>query len=251
MNEEIQNILIATPVRNRAWVLPYFITSILNLSYPKSNLGLLFIINNSTDDSENLINKMYNTYKNDYRSFDIVNKDYGNIAQDTRVGSRRHIYPVLADIRNLIKDYFLKSTYNYLFAIDSDIIPIKSILNELIGLRAMAAAAVIYNDKGRGIVTNTMEIQTIHPLVIKHINLSKVGNIYKADLSGAVALYKKALFQKGFMYKDSPQGEDLAFAQQLKEAKISWVCKRHLAYHIMVQENLDLYLKEGDKVFAY
>ena len=214
----------------------------LNIEYPRSNLGYFFAINNSTDDSEQLLRDMYNKYKKEYRSFDLMGYYYPDVAVDTRVGSRRHIYPVLADLRNVIRKFFLNTDYDYMFTIDSDVLVKPNVLKELLALDTLAASAVIYNDKGRGVIGNAMIIESAEPFRAKHVMLDNVGDVFEADLSGACTLYKREVFERGFFYKDGPVGEDVSFSCQLKEAGIKFKMKKNLAYHCMTGENLRRYL---------
>jgi len=240
-----KKVLVACAVRNRGWILPYFIKCILNIDYPKKCLGFLFILNNSTDDSKSILENLYNIHKNDYCSFKIIEKNYGELAEDTRIGSRTHIYPILADLRNYMVEEFLKSDCNYLFQIDSDILAKPNILKELLDLNALASSAVISNDYGRGIISNCMYIYGTRSTDIKHVNLNELPDVFECDLSGACALYKRELLEKGFKYKNGPMGEDVDFCFQLKETGVKFKRKKGLVYeHIMKPDMLEKFKEE-------
>ena len=47
----MDDIMIGCPVRDREWILPKYLDSIYALSYPKENICLCFIVNDSTDNT--------------------------------------------------------------------------------------------------------------------------------------------------------------------------------------------------------
>lgn len=230
------NILISSLVRDRDWILPDFLNCIKNLNYRKAHLDLLFIVNDSTDSSLDILLE----FKDDntsFRDITILEKNYGH-KEDKRGRSRRHVYSVLADLRNMMVDKFLESDCTHLLQIDSDILCNPDLLTELLDLQTDAAAAVIFNDYGRGNIGNVLNFKHIDPVSIKHIILPEQPDIFECDISGACALYTKELLEQGFKYLDSPDGEDTMFCLQLHKARIKFKCRKGLATHCMKEEEL-------------
>ena len=44
-------VLIACPVKDRDWILPNYLQSVLELDYPKELIDIYWIVNNSSDNS--------------------------------------------------------------------------------------------------------------------------------------------------------------------------------------------------------
>jgi len=78
---ENPNILIASFIKNMAFCFPQWSQSILNIDYPKKNIRIVIIENDSIDDSYSLLQEFKKEYKNKYLSIDILHLDTGG--QDT------------------------------------------------------------------------------------------------------------------------------------------------------------------------
>jgi len=69
--ENLPTIDIIFPLRNRSWVLPYFLDCIYNLDYPKEKLSIICLLNDSTDNSSKIINQFAQQHKKEYKNIHI------------------------------------------------------------------------------------------------------------------------------------------------------------------------------------
>src|SRR3972149_412413 len=111
-----KNILIGSPIRNRGWILPEYLTHLEFLDYPKENLAFHFILNDSTDDSKYWLENWKNLNENKYRYVKIeeINFSYPEdlgCFGNGRSGSakisqvrRQYTYKALAELRNKLLD---------------------------------------------------------------------------------------------------------------------------------------------------
>ena len=145
------NILVSCPIHNRQTILPYYLKHILNLTYPKQNITLFFIVNNSTDSTLQILKEFRNTYQNEYRNIEV--KEYNtNLSKgDERTDEMRkqHTYNHLATLRNKIIKKCVKEDHDFLLSCDSDILIRSTIVEDLLYYNekfgAKFIASLIYN----------------------------------------------------------------------------------------------------------
>lgn len=199
-------ITLATLIRDRAWILPEFLQHVYELDYPKDKMILLFLINDSKDESENILRKFRTDHKDEYLAIKIMRHDLG-MPQDSRTQIRKtHIYHGLAQLRNEILQAFLKTDGEYLFSVDSDILMPSNTLNQLIKDDKDIVSAHIWNNASRT-ANNSM---IIYEGRYRHLNLP-VNQIMKVDLTGAIYLIKREVIASGARYAWSDIGEDAPF----------------------------------------
>jgi|GEM_PF-1368401 len=150
-------ILIAAPIRNRAWILPEYLSHLERLEYPKDKLAFHFVLNDSTDGSKGILQTWKVVMEKEYRYVRIseVNFNYPpDLAEEGR-GRERNGYPrwkysykALSALRNLILNIaWLDTEADYLFSIDSDILVKPDVLNRLLEQKKEMIAALVKNDK--------------------------------------------------------------------------------------------------------
>jgi len=236
----MKSVLIGSLVRDRGWILPYFSRCLSRISYNKKDIELLFILNNSEDNSREILCKFRDRYESECGSIKIEEKNFDDLKPDTRCGSRSHIYPVLAILRNDLISYFLKSNCDYFFMVDSDVLVKPNILTELLKLDSLAASAVIHNDYENGNYGNALNVINPETKEVEHILLKNAPDVFECDVSGACTLFKRELLEKGHVYKNNPCGEDLSFCLGLYEVGIKFKCKKGLVHgHMMNQKVLE------------
>lgn len=220
----MKKILIAAPIRNRAWILNQYLACIDAIDYPRQNISSFFILNDCTDDSEKILEDwMVIKNKETYPNF---GWKWGNIQVTTinfnapsdmgengmgRSGLNRsiHTYKNLSILRNKILDYACEREFDYIFSIDSDIFIKSDILNKLIATGKDIVAALISNS---GTDWNFL------PLTGGDRNTIP-AELFEVRVTGACYLISRKVFtNKNIRYSDKfHSGEDEAFCQSARE----------------------------------
>ena len=141
----LNTVRICTLVRNREWVLPYYLEYLYNLKYDKKQITIYWLVNNSTDSSLNLLQAFKEKYKSEYNKIVIEEINKSNLPEDHRNAQSRKtngIYTHLSDLRNHM---FNKCKEDYLFNIDSDILVEPYTLQKLLDSQKDMIASTIYN----------------------------------------------------------------------------------------------------------
>lgn len=246
--EHLPTIDIITPIRNRAWILPYFLKKIYDIDYPKNQITLIFCLNDSKDESQNILNKFKDDYNKQYKDIQILIKNLNAIEDKRESAIRAEIYTTLSQIRN----FLLKQTKSdYVFSIDSDILCEPDILKRLLSAKKDMISSLIYNGylfeperpwKYTNIMNKLDGKQYIH-LSKRHRDKDKYEDcIVKADMTGAVSLFTKDV-AKSCTYQEHPLGEDFPFCEQAIAKGFKLYSNINLySQHIMSEELLQLYL---------
>ncbi|OME55384.1 hypothetical protein BSK59_12960 [Paenibacillus odorifer] len=252
---EHKNILIACPVRNREWILPAYLEHLHSLKYPKKNLSILWVINQSDDNSEQILKKFQREYSHEYRKITIKIFNGSKIVpNDKRIRAtrNRYIYNHLAELRN----YILSQVGNndFIFSSDSDILLKPDTLTQLINSDKDIISSIIFNgykfDKENAwrypnILKQLSDgkIEHIANSYVKKSPISKISKLLQVDVTGASVLLSKYAATK-IKYGYHIQGEDVAFCLEAKKKGFDIWCDIGLFnQHIMDKEMLVDYKK--------
>ena len=113
-------ILLTMPVRNRAWCLPKVLNSIRKQDYPLDRISLMFLMNDCTDETEEILTKFMHKYNEIFNNIVIVTENFepeGDELKDhfwTNEGFKR-----IGEIRNLCLKIWDKE--DYMMMMDSDL----------------------------------------------------------------------------------------------------------------------------------
>jgi len=238
MNDK--RIMIFAPVNQRAWILSYYLRNIYNIEYPKSLLSILWIVNNCTDNSFQLLQEFKDRHNDEYESIDIQIWDNPEMGIDSRDTVHRNTYTYrwLSDLRNRGVSECIKHDCDYLFSCDSDILVRSNVLELLLKADKDYVAGLIYNgyETHESIYWQIPNMLRKEGNYYKHVNnyytKNKLG-VIEIDFSGAVFLANKKVLP---FYKFAPDrmGEDLPACQSLQKAgfKIYGCCDSY-SQHIM------------------
>lgn len=234
----MKTIRICTLIRNRAWILPYYLEHIYNLEYDKKLITIHFLVNNSTDSSLNLLQEFKEKHNSKYNNIIIEENNKSNLSEDNRDMRSRianGIYHHLAEMRNYL---FNKCKEDYLFNIDSDILVEKYALKKLVSSNKDMIAGTIYNGYqysdeywnytnlclfrlGENKINNIKVVRnSCYSLKRRDIRLLLRENktIIELDLTGAICLYSKKLYSdKTIRFGFHLDGEDYAYCLKAKE----------------------------------
>jgi len=120
-----KNILIGTPVKNGAKFLDNFLNKLNNLSYPKENISLCFIENDSEDDTWSILNEIISKKIpiHEYKDITILKLDLGFLLKhECRYQIEHYQQRInnLVILRNFIVNNYLKNN-DYLWWLDIDV----------------------------------------------------------------------------------------------------------------------------------
>lgn len=244
-------ITIAAPIRDREWILPYYLKHLENIDYPKDRIELLFVINDNSDNSYQLLNDYKNRHIDSYKRIRLETYNR-NVPGDNRetVARKKYIYDHLSKLKNYIMS---KVKTDFLLFIDSDILVPSDIITNLLKHRKDIVSGLIWN----GYLVSP-EKPYLYPNVMKsigknlysHIVNYRVKNIEpsscltRVDLTGAVMLLSKAVY-KSIRFGYHPQGEDAHFCNMAQNKGFEIFCDLGVfCHHVMNEKLLREYLDE-------
>jgi len=224
------NMMIGSPIQNRQSCLVSYLENIRNLNYPKEKIHLAFLLNNSHDDSYEILKTFRNEYLKDYRKISIwdvcgLNDDY----QDFRAPGRN--YKHIADARNLWLTMF-DSESEYLFSIDSDILVEPETLNKLLSRKKDICSALIWNNHAGP--TNLYNIlRKNRSGYYKVIEREFEDDVIEVDVTGACYLINRNVIDSGVRYSHHTWGEDFGFCIAAQKKGFEIFCDTtQRPYHI-------------------
>jgi glycosyltransferase involved in cell wall biosynthesis len=144
--EELPEVLIATLIRNRAWCLPKFLEALERQThtYPANKISYIFIVNDSVDESEELLKKWAQNEGKKYKEIKIRSLNFGNSDALDHTWSDVKLKN-MADMRDMCLELLKTSTCTFLFSIDSDVIlQHDDILRHLVGLDKAVVSEVFW-----------------------------------------------------------------------------------------------------------
>jgi glycosyltransferase involved in cell wall biosynthesis len=219
-------VLLGAPVRDRAWILPRFIEHVKNLQLDDIELETLFIANDCTDNSAELLDKA---------GFNVIVRD--NLPSKSRGHLRgQYSYEHLGVLRNILVDEFLKTDADYLFSIDTDILMKPDYLKKLVWNDLDICAMLLGNKIVGG--TRVHNIMRISPKTGWYVHFQnwEDDSIIEVDLTGAVYLIKREVLENGVRYGFAPQGEDAYFCKLAQDKGYKLYCDTSLKpTHVMAQ----------------
>lgn len=249
------NILIACPIRNRAWILLEYLTHLQDLNYPRENIAFHFVVNDSTDDTKKMLTIWKNYYEKYYRYIRISEVNFG-VPKDLEEGEGRdgsvkitqtrhnYTYKTLSILRNLILDFAdFDETCSYLFSVDSDILVNPETVNDLLMVLSTNKDIVGSCISNGGCCFNFL------PLSGKREIIPENQNPFEVRLTGACMMVSRKVFSnKKIRYSPENSGEDEGFCKSAKALGFKsyvYVDPRGIQKHIMRKEEKEQLCKKG------
>jgi hypothetical protein len=251
---EGKTVLISAPVCNRAWILPYYLRNLYNLEYNKMLISIYWIVNNSNDETFQILSKFQHDHKNEYRQIkiDIFNNE--KIPEDNRseLVRKQHIYAWLSLLRNRILDKCVEWNCDYLLSCDTDILMRKDCLTKLLSHDKAVCAGLI----GNGYLVNPSN-PFLYPNILKKLenrNYKHIYNYYvknktgliEVDFTGAVICISKEVCKTTKYAPDLTYGEDLPWSKDVQKAGYKLYCDCSCYnQHVMSKELLEKFKSFG------
>lgn len=223
-------VLIGCPVRNRAWALPAYLTALEALDYPAERVRFVFVLNDSTDDSETILRAFARK-----RPTSLLRHDL-NFPRWQR---GHYSYANLALLRNLLIAETLRCEADYLFSVDSDVLPPPHALRRLLAAEKPLIGARVPNDlhlSGPHWRCNFLCADARGRL--RHPRTFPRDAVIPVDVVGAAVLIARAVLESGCRYEPAPTGEDEGFCRRAKAAGFQpWVDTGLTCRHLMMEES--------------
>lgn len=228
-------VAIGCPIRNRDWNVRSYLLAMERLVYPKDKLGFVFLVNDSTDSTLDMLLEWKDKHKDEYQYIDIKNVNLGAIEDKRSAQVRREIYSHLAIVRNMLLDMVKFQFPDYFFSVDSDILVQHNTLSSLVHNRKDICSAIVHNDRNinRKWPNRFVNIMIKEDGKYKHYKDYPINDIFEVDVTGAVYLMSRPVYTT-IRYDWDKQGEDIAFCRNAKEAGFKIFCDSRLyCYHLM------------------
>lgn len=211
-------VMIGCPVRNRAWVLPFYLDCLQKLDKSLAEVRYCFIINNCSDASPQILTEFA---RQEPERVNLIFKDYPNPG-----GFRRGEYSFsrLAELRNLLLQAFLESDCDYLFSLDSDILVPSHTLSQLLQDKCDVVSALVCNGheirdaRIYNILAQGRERNYLHIVDFPR------DQIFPVDCTGAACLIKRGVIEAGVRYSGKRGGEDIAFCEAATDLGFAIYC---------------------------
>lgn len=231
----VQKIISGTLIHDRMWVLPHFLKE---LSKVKGLSEIVFLANNCKESTLELL------------------ANYGKVYIDNTEPSTADRQPgrgkSLAYYRNQLLDIvFGDLGADKMLSLDSDIISYPDIVYDLLSFRKDIISCYVWNDLHFKKPEDPIHIGNI---------MEKVGNTYghipsdrirpnrlmRVDLTGAVAMIDKKVYNAGVRYSAARTGEDEGFCRDTEEKGFMLYCYTKLLLHCMTVSILNQCIATGE-----
>jgi hypothetical protein len=224
-----KKILLGAPVRDRGWILPRFIEHIKKSDLTGIKLDTLFIANDCADNTIPLLKGA---------GFHVL--EFNNLPGRTAGSVRgKYSYSHLANLRNILVEEFLKTDNEYMLSMDTDILVPPEGIRKLAENNLEICSMLLCNQPGvMGNRAHNIMYRLQGTNKFYHIFRWTEGDIIQIDLTGAVYLIHRRIFESGVRYSNYARGEnipeDIIFCIQAREKGFNMYCDTSLKpIHVM------------------
>lgn len=237
-------IIIGCPVQNRDWILPYYLDHIYKLDYDKKEIILVFLVNDSLDNTLNILLDFQRKHESEYNGIIINNAIYGLKPDDRNKGRNSQSFHQFTVVRNRWIEIIKGINADWVFSIDSDILVPSNSLKKLISNNKDICSMLVNNSLHRmGFgkdCFNIMKLGGLSKDKYAHIMEFELNSLFQVDVTGAAYLIRKNVFNNT-TYQYHNQGEDIGFCRNARMNGYEIWCDSSLyANHIMDRK----YIKE-------
>jgi len=237
-------ILLGMPVRNRGRVIGSTLSSIYQQKYPRKKIGCYFLLNDSTDNTEEILTSFQKKYREEYRFIEIEKINLGT-PPDIRSRphmmpkpipyNRQEIYKALCQLNNMVLERLLKDDAEYLFAVDSDTLLQPDCLAKLVKARRKVITTIQAVDYQGGRILGIWRISSNG--LCKRITpqeREQEKEIFEVNLIGGTWLLSREIPEKGIRYEYDGRGASVGFSERINKAGFKiYAYRDEIAYHQM------------------
>jgi hypothetical protein len=252
--DEHKSILIATPIYNRAWILPYWIEAIEKQDYPKDRIGFIFELGPDDDETHNMLFD-WQSRRSEYKVFDgqiLMSMNHEAHPDGLRVWDSMKYYNMVTLRNNLLeRATAISDGFDYYFSLDSDIIlEDPQTLNKLLAYAVDPSHHVIsplmyMTPHDVGFPSAMTWVENPGGRAARQLQQYKKGQFFQADIVMAAVFMQKEIY-RNVRYVWHRQGEDLGFAAELaRHGYNSFAAWDIYCPHIMNTSMLESYTRTG------
>ena len=219
-------LVVASPIKNREWILPKFIECLKRLDVSYDDVIYLFLDDASDDNSLGLLQEFA---LHDARVMILKNTiPFAKNTSSRDIRNRKELYHHLSALRNRLIDTAIGFGADRVFMVDSDILVVPQIVSTLENHDVDYCATVVSNTK------------TIKPADLKekewydscnilvenkggaltHMQPVLLNKLITCNVSGAAFLVKGHALKSGAKFEYHLHGEDVGYCYQLAEHDI-------------------------------
>lgn len=222
-------ILLAAPVRDRAWILPAYLERVADLELPEGvELDAYFLVNGDLGDGSVEILKRFAEVMDGRMGVVVERYMTPPPAPPTReTHNRMAIFGYLAGLRNTTLDRALQNGYDYLFSVDSDILMPSWTLRRLLSAEKDVVAAALVNDEFWNLPPRYRAYNMLRRAdypgmdgvqAFQHVTDMPDSGLIEVDVTGACFLIARRVLEAGCRFDTHPAGEDVPFCQAVQMA---------------------------------
>ena len=253
-------VMVAAPIRNRAWILPEYLSALKQLEVPEGvEVGYFFLVNDSTDESLDILLSTVIGNIDDplWPGAEFAVWDTGAEDDDRKNRREKGIYTHLQRLRDRIRQYAVDQGYDYLLSVDSDVIVQPGTLSALLAHRVDFVAAMLSNvPDGSFHAVNAAQVilggdvPWSDPVSIG-VQAPQGDGLVEVGMTGACFLASRQALENGSYLWEAPYGsnyekaiaalpgEDMVFAMSLKATGIrQYLDESHRVFHCYTEERL-------------
>lgn len=226
-------VMVGCPVRNRAWVLPVYLTALTQMNYPPEALEFCFVINNCQDDTPFILEYFARQCSSPVRLVEEHSSRPG--------GYKRGYYSLsqLADLRNRLLREFLDSSCTHLFSVDSDIIVPEFALQILLADNCPVVSALVCNGHELGDPGIFNVLNRDDEGNYRHIRDIPAGCLFPVDCTGAACLITREVIEGcGVRYASDKGAEDIGFCQEVRRKGLGIYCDSRVEGRHLMNEGM-------------
>ncbi len=214
----MSKVMIGCPVRNRAWILPYYLDCLRRLDNREFEVSYCFVINDCSDASPEILARFA---REEPEPVTLVEK---NCLYPGGFRRGEYSFSHLANLRNLLLQVFLESNCDYLFSLDSDILVPENTVARLLQDECDIISALVCNGHEIGDPGIYNILQRGREGSYLHIRDFPRNRVFPVDCTGAACLIKRAVIATGTRYSGRRGGEDIAFCEAAQARGFSIFC---------------------------
>ena len=233
-------------IKNRAWILPHFLSCVYNLAYPREATSCIFLDDASTDGSRDMLEEFRVRHAAEYKHLLIIDnpRPIGGHTSSRGVKNRFPVYRHLAHLRNHVLRKARELGSKWQFSVDTDILFVPDVLQQLGQHHLPYVSTLILND------STAMGRFDYEHLENRHVNFGnvemingeelyinfpyKLGQLYEIMVSGACYLLNEQALYADAEFTFHQLGEDTGYCNNLRAQGISIVCDTTpKAVHVM------------------
>lgn len=227
MGKEHPVVAVGCPIQNRAFCVEEYLDCIYCLDYPRDKLIPSFFVNNSIDNTSNLIKEWIEEHGSEYK--DVIffeKKKVYKGKMDSQLRDTRD-FTLFAVVRNLFIKEILRYDFDFLFSVDSDIMFPPHTLKQLLSHEKDICSIMVWNGKthyGADNYNYRKYMENKYGVSNYYLYQIQPSELFEVDITGACYILRRDVLESGIKYQSHRYGEDWLFCLNAKEKGYKLFC---------------------------